>query len=136
LPSLTHPFMAPATVLLIDTDVDSIAIYSLILRHHGYDVIHATDAETGLQLAFESQPDVVVSELFLPRVRGGDVIQHLRNDDRTADTPLIVLDSIPTFARELTDSLGDLSRLTKPCEPSRLLQEIERLLERPVPVPQ
>jgi CheY-like chemotaxis protein len=122
--------MAPATVLLIDSDADSIAIYSLILRHHGYEVIHATDGETGLQLAFESLPDLVVSELFMPPVCGSDVVRRLRHDDRTADTPLIILDSIPTFARELMDTLGDFSRLTKPCEPSRLLQEIERLLDR------
>ncbi len=120
--------MAPATVLLIDSDVDSIEIYSLLLRHHGYQVIHALDGTTGLRLAFESNPDVVVSELFLPPLQGGEVVDQLRSDDRTAATPLIVLDSIPNFTGELTRRHGELSRLTKPCEPSRLLREIERLL--------
>jgi CheY-like chemotaxis protein len=122
--------MAPATVLIIDSDADSIEIYSLLLRHHGYEVIHARDGETGLRLAFESNPDLVVSELFLPPVPGGEVVDQLRSDDRTAATPLIVLDSIPNFGHDVSRRLRGLSRLTKPCEPSRLLQEIERLLDQ------
>jgi CheY-like chemotaxis protein len=126
--------MAPATVLIIDSDADSIAIYSMMLRHHGYDVVNARDADTGLRLAVERIPDLVVSDLFLPPLMGGDLINQLRSDFRTASIPLIVLDSIPTVARDLTTRYRDLSRLTKPCEPSRLLQEIERLLGRTLPI--
>lgn len=128
--------MVPATVLLIDSDVDSIAIYSMLLRHHGYEVIHATDGEAGLRLAFEEKPDIVVSELFLPPLSGGDVVRQLRADGRTASTPLIVLDSIPSYAREISGVAEDFSRLTKPCEPSRLLQEIERVLQNRIRIPQ
>jgi CheY-like chemotaxis protein len=122
--------MAPATVLLIDNDADSITIYSLILRHHGYEVVHALDGETGLQLAFERNPDLVISELFMPPTDGGNLLDRLRQDARTAETPLIILDSIPTFGWERLESLGQLSRLTKPCEPSRLLQEVSKILDQ------
>jgi DNA-binding response OmpR family regulator len=118
----------PATVLLIDRDADSVAIYSLLLRHHGYDVIHAHDGETGLRLAFEAGPDLVVSELFTPHGTRTDLVDRLRRDDRTAGTPLIVLDSIPAFTHDSPGAFGNLSRLTKPCEPSRLLHEVKRLL--------
>jgi CheY-like chemotaxis protein len=118
--------MAPATVLLIDSDADNIAVYSTLLRHHGYEVLHAHDGETGLRLAFEARPDLVVSEVFMPRDREGDVVNRLRRDDRMATTPMIVLDSIPAFTRHRPER--NLSRLTKPCEPSRLLHEVERLL--------
>jgi|SRR5690606_29441832 len=117
-----------STVLLIDNDGDSIAVYSLLLRHHGYEVIHAHDGETGLRMAFETAPDLVVSELFMPNAPGADVVDRLRGDDRTADTPLIVLDSAPSVTRDSRRGLRNLSRLTKPCEPSRLLDEVRRLL--------
>jgi DNA-binding response OmpR family regulator len=126
--------MAPATVLLIDSDADSLAIYSLILTHHGYEVVQATDGDTGLQLAFERRPDVVVSELYMPKVDGATLLERLRGDARTAATPLIVLDSVPSFARELRGSEAKLHRLAKPCEPSRLLQEVRRLLTIELPV--
>ncbi len=126
--------MAPATVLLIDSDPDSIAIYSMLLRHHGYSVIHAHDGETGLRMAIEARPDLVVSEVFVSRNRDGDLVNQLRRDDRTAETPLILLDSIPAFTRHRPERFRNLSRLTKPCEPSRLLQEVERLLDERLPV--
>ena len=126
--------MPSATVLLIDGDADSVAIYSLMLRHHGYEVIHAYDAETGLRLALESGPDLVVCDVFLPLMIVSDIVDQLRGDFRTADIPLIILDSVPNVTRQLAERHKHLSRLTKPCEPSRLLQEIERLLGRRLPL--
>jgi CheY-like chemotaxis protein len=70
----------------------------------------------------------------MPRIEGQTILDWLRHDERTADTPLLILDSIPTFGSELLTRHPGLSRLTKPCEPSRLLQEVERLLEAPVPI--
>jgi chemosensory pili system protein ChpA (sensor histidine kinase/response regulator) len=128
--------MAPATVLLIDSDVDSITIYSLILQHHGYSVIHARDPENGLRMAVEEKPAVVVSELFLPPLRGLSLVDRLRSDDRIAQTPLIILDSIPEHAADMADAFASLNRLRKPCEPSRLLQEVQRVLEPPQPLPE
>jgi CheY-like chemotaxis protein len=126
--------MPAATVLIIDSDADSVAIYSLLLRHHGYEVLHAYDAETGLRVAFERSPDLVVSDLVLPPIVADAIVEQLRSDFRTAATPLIILDSAPTIARDLTERYQRLSRLTKPCEPSRLLQEIERLLGKRLPL--
>ncbi|MEX2582479.1 MAG: response regulator [Gemmatimonadota bacterium] len=128
--------MAAATVLLIDSDADSIAIYSMILQHHGFAVIHAHDPETGLRVALETRPDLVVSELFLPAVRGLSLFNRLRADQRVAETPVIVLDSILSTDSEFTEALGSLNRLKKPCEPSRLLLEVQRLLARPVTLAQ
>jgi DNA-binding response OmpR family regulator len=125
--------MAPAKVLLIDTDADSITIYSLILQHHGYEVLQASDGETGLRLAIESRPDIVVSELFLPPLQAGEIVSRLQKDNRTARTPLIVLDSTPSIRDRLAGQEG-LRRLTKPCEPSRLLREIEQLLATAQPI--
>jgi CheY-like chemotaxis protein len=121
--------MLPATVLLIDRDQDSVEIYRLILEHHGYRVLHAPDGVAGVRIAVEEHPDVVISELFLPRIDGASVLDLLRRDVRTAAMPLILLDSIPTFAVDFEPDLADARRLTKPCEPSRLLREVQRLLK-------
>lgn len=127
--------MAPS-ILLVDNDPDSIAIYSLILKHHGYDVLSARDGATGYRLAVDRRPSVVVSELYLPPVEGLSLHEQLRKNEGTASIPLILLDSIATFGVELglEDSLA-ATRLTKPCEPSRLLMEVEKLLNLEMAVP-
>jgi len=125
--------MLPATVLLIDRDHDSVEIYRLILEHHGYRVLHATDGLHGVRIAVEEHPDVVISELFLPRIDGASVMDLLRRDDRTATMPLIILDSIPTFSVDFQPDVEDARRLTKPCEPSRLLREVRRILKDEFP---
>ncbi len=117
-----------ATILLIDSDADSIAIYSMILDHYGYKVMHANDGSSGLQLAQEVRPSLIVTELFLPQMDGSMVAVRLRADPRTAQIPLIVLDSVPTLSTALLANVTGAIRLTKPCEPSRLLHEVERML--------
>jgi DNA-binding response OmpR family regulator len=121
--------MAPSTILLIDDDHDSIAIYSLILSHHGFNVIHALDSATGLQLATEEKPDIVVSEIFLKDLGGVRFLDLLHAKLRPARTPVIVLDSTPALGR-LDASFAAPNRLTKPCEPSLLLKEVNRLLQQ------
>ena len=121
--------MAPSTVLLIDRDQDSLTIYSLILRHHGYEVVTVKDGATGLRLAAELNPDIVISELFLPLVQGHSVFQELRANDRMATKPMILLDSVPMLGEALMEGLAATSRLTKPCTPTRLVEEVARLLE-------
>jgi DNA-binding response OmpR family regulator len=126
--------MNGAKVLLIDSDADSIAIYSLILQHHGFVVVQALDADTGYRLAIDDRPDLVITELFLPLVQGKSLLDRLLADDRTASVPLLVLDSIPPFGDSLGSRVNAQNRLTKPCEPSRLLQEVQRLLAQSVPL--
>lgn len=123
--------MSPSTVLLIDSDQDSLTIYSVILRHYGYEVVPASDVATGLQLAADIDPDIVISELFLPFGKGQTVLEGLRSNDRVAQKPLILLDSIPMLGEKLIEGVAGASRLTKPCTPSRLVEEVARLLQPP-----
>lgn len=120
--------MAPS-ILLIDDDQDSLNIYTLILKHHGYRVIVARDPTSGLKQALEGQADIVVSENFLPELGSTTLLENLRSNDRTQKTPIIVLDSTPNRTEKLADPHGRSSSLTKPCEPSRLLTEVQRWLQ-------
>lgn len=119
--------MAPS-VLLIDSDADSITIYSLILQHHGYEVLAARDSESGFRMALDRRPDLVISEMFLPPLEGRPLVEKLRENEVTARTPMILLDSIASYGNEVGDFGSSAMRLTKPCEPSRLVVEVERML--------
>lgn len=132
--SLPYPPMAPS-VLLIDSDADSITIYSLILQHHGYEVLAARDSESGFRMAIDRRPDLVISEMFLPPLGGRSLLEKLRENDVTNRTPMILLDSIGAYGNEISEFGVSAMRLTKPCEPSRLVFEVERMLNLELAVP-
>jgi len=122
--------MNAPTVLLIDGDSDSLAIFSLILRHHGFRVLVTEDAETGFTMAREEQPDLVVLEPFVPAVRGRRLTEMLRAEERTARLRVLLVTAVPSLVEgEL--SLGDWAEgyLVKPCQPRFFLAEVQRRLE-------
>jgi CheY-like chemotaxis protein len=124
--------MAPPTILLVDPDRDSLTIYSTILRHHGFEVICSSDWEEAMQAAATEQPSLVLTELFLPATRPKVLPLALRDDPRTAHLPVVVISSLPErpnpYGLDLTGCAG---YLTKPCLPSRLLEEVRRIAAPP-----
>lgn len=105
----------------------------------GYEVITAADGEEGLRLALESDPDLIVLDMMLPKLSGQEVLQRLRTHPSSASTPVIVLTSLPESNREklLTEGASlyfekSLLRLENGSGP--LLDAIETLLARRVQV--
>jgi DNA-binding response OmpR family regulator len=122
--------MNAPTVLLIDGDRDSLAIFSLILRHHGIRVLQAEDGDTGFEMACDHQPELIVLEPFLPPVRGLRLTQLLRAEPLTSGLQLLVVTAVPTLMEGPTMVLEPGERyLVKPCAPGYLLAEVQRRLE-------
>lgn len=121
--------MPAATVLLIDPDPDSLNIYALVLEHHGFTVHCAASSEQGFQMACDVQPDLVVLEPFASAVGGKGLTELLRGEARTAHLPVLLITAVPAAAE------GRAGCLVKPCQPRRLLQEVQRRLKT-VPYPQ
>lgn len=122
----------PQLVLLIDPDEDSRRIYGTLLRHQGYRVLEATQGIDGILKARAHQPDLILTELFVPTAQGWKVPELLREDPRTADIPVIAL---TTYARsadaEAAHMSGCIAFLAKPCEPTRVLEEVHRWIGAP-----
>lgn len=77
-------------VLLIEDNED---LTDLMRRQlsDDYEVMVAADAGSGLEMAFDGAPDIIVTDLSLPDMDGLELIRSLRNDTRTASLPIIVL---------------------------------------------
>lgn len=125
------PLADQRTVLLVDPDEDSQHIYAGFLRHCGYRVLQARNGVEGVLLARKEPPDLIVTELFVPSARGWRVPELLKRDRRTAHIPVLALTAY-AFAtdEERAWSAGCDGFLSKPCEPSRVMQEVRRLLTR------
>lgn len=117
------------TILLVDGDSDSRIVYRTILRHHGFDVVEASDGQSGLDLARKVAPAMVITELTVPKLGGLDLIRQLRALPETSTALLLVLTAIAFDSERVrAEAAGCTAFLTKPIEPQVLLEEVRRLL--------
>jgi threonine synthase len=80
------------TVLLIDDNPnDALLIRRLLEARKNYRVFHAIDGVEGLKVARQRLPDLIVSDLTMPRMDGFHVLEELRADERTRHIPVIVV---------------------------------------------
>jgi len=64
------------------------------LEQKGYEVQKALDGETGLKLAREHKPDLILLDLILPKKDGFEVLKELKGDKETADIAVIILTNL------------------------------------------
>ena len=119
----------PYTVLIVDDDLDSRSICSVLLRHFGYTVVEAADGAEGVRLAKQVRPDIVVMDVTLPVLDGWEATSRIKSDPETAEVPVIMLTARALPADRVRGvDVGCDSYLTKPCSPKTLKAEIERVL--------
>lgn len=116
------------TVLLIDNDRDNVEICSMLLAHFGFHVIVADDAATGVLLARDSRPAVVITELFGRTPTGWGVLEALRARPETAGIPVIVL-STRSFPADREAASGAAAFVAKPACPRQVLDHVRRICE-------
>lgn len=116
-------------VLIVEDEKNIVDILSFNLSREGYDTMEAMDGRTGLQLALEQDPDLILLDLMLPEMNGFDVCRSLREQGRT--TPVIML----TAREEETDKvlgleLGADDYITKPFSMRELLARVKANIRR------
>jgi two-component system response regulator RpaA len=118
--------METRTVLLIDGDSDSRAIFSTILAHHDLRTVTARDADEGFATACEIHPELIVVDPFMRQVAGERLLARLRDDERTSRIPVLVLTTVPFHAEDLGVRPAEV--LSKPCPPGRLVDAVRTRL--------
>ena len=117
-------------VLVVDDAPDVLEMFSTLLRMSGYDVTSAASAMEALERAQAMRFDIVVSDIGMPEMNGYEMAQRLREMPGYADVPMI---AVTGFARygDQSQALesGFNAQLSKPVNPTTLLDLIERLKE-------
>lgn len=110
--------------------------YAEYLAWSGVDVRSASGAEELRKLLETEIPDVVVMDLRLPSIDGWTLTRELKQDPRTARAIVIVVSAsvLPEDVKRALEAGCD-AFLPKPCDPARLLTELQRLLDRPSTLP-
>ena len=115
-------------VLVIDDEPDVLLLCRVNLRHDGHEVLEAPDGATGLALAAQEPPDVVVLDLMMPSIDGYGVLAALKGSASTESVPVLILSAKAQMdeRRRALESGGD-AFLAKPFAPQELGEVIREL---------
>ena len=118
-------------VLVIDDEAPIRLLCRVNLEAEGMEVLEAADGPTGLQMAKEESPDVILLDVMMPGLDGWRVAEQLLLERSTSGIPIIFLTARAEFrdrARGL--DIGGVDYVTKPFNPLELAQLVEGLLQR------
>ncbi len=122
----------PATILVVEDDMEVAGLLRILLESEGRRVIVAATGEDALTLARTQKVDMVSLDVRLPDMDGFDILQLLKRDPKTASIPVMMLSVVPDRERGLR--LGAVDYLTKPLDEGLLIQVVDRILDKRSPV--
>jgi len=83
-----------AKVLLVEDDTNLSEIYQARLEAEGYTVVASPDGETALAVAAKEKPDLIISDVMMPKISGFEMLDILRNTDGLKHTKVIMLTAL------------------------------------------
>jgi len=118
-------------ILLVDDDPVILDLLAVNFELEGFVVLRATDGVEGVERARADQPDVIVSDIMMPRRSGLELLAEVKADPATAHIPVVLL-SAKGLAADVRAGLdaGADEYVTKPFEPDDLLARVDKLLGR------
>jgi CheY-like chemotaxis protein len=126
---MSSQMRAPRTILLAEDHADSREMLAVMLEMDGYRVIRAEDGIEALDLARTSRPDLIITDVNMPRMNGIDLIKAIRNqDDGLAGVPILAVTAYgSSFCLEARDA-GANEAIAKPLGYEQVQEVVGQLL--------
>lgn len=120
-----------AKILIVDDDLDSLKLISILLQRHGYHVITSPNGKDGLSKASTHNPDLILLDVMMPAMDGIEVCRQLKRDPLLSQIPVLMF----TAKTRVDDKAAGFDAgaddyLTKPTHPAELASRIKALLAR------
>ncbi len=117
------------SILLVEDNEMNRDMLSRRLKKRGYDVSIAVDGSEGVEKARSESPELILMDMSLPVIDGWEATRTLKGDEATRGIPIVALTAhAMSTDRERAMEAGCDAYETKPDEPPRLLETIEKLL--------
>lgn len=121
-------------ILIVDDDVDIVDLVENRLRKNNYDVIFTNDGVNGYKKAVEENPDLIIMDIMMPNMHGGDAVKLLKSNESTKHIPVLFFTAMNSYlpkGAELDQINVDgklFPAISKPFDPNKLLYAIKSLL--------
>lgn len=119
-----------AKILIIEDDAEVRVLIQRLLEREGFEVLVAEDGETGMEAYVADSPDLVITDLYMPRMKGIEAIKKIRK--LNVDSKIIAISGGGRHSRKnnlkRARGAGALETIAKPFAPSELLDAVNRLV--------
>jgi CheY-like chemotaxis protein len=127
---LGEGLFVPTKVLIVEDHTDTRELIAMLLNMEGYAVATAADGQQGISQASLLQPDIIVTDINMPKLSGIDMIRMLRKLPEFVSVPILVMTAYGNdIARDALTS-GATQALTKPVDYDSLVGAIKDLLHQ------
>ena len=117
-------------ILVVDDEPDVMDVGTIRLKHLGYKIIPAFDAEEALDVLQKDIPDLILLDLLLPKMQGDELCKKLKSDDKYKNIPIILFTASairPNLPEEIK-AMGADDCILKPFEPEELLGKVKKFI--------
>jgi CheY-like chemotaxis protein len=115
-------------ILVCDDDPVILRLLQVNLELEGYEALLAHHGVKAVEVALEQLPDVIILDIMMPRMDGYEACERIKSNEATKDIPIIFLSAKAQPSDiERGRRFGVDEYLTKPFDPSELLEVVERL---------
>jgi two-component system, chemotaxis family, chemotaxis protein CheY len=119
--------MNKISVLIVEDNLDSRQLLQMMLESEGFIVAAASDGRKAMEMLHEIKPDVLVTDLMLPAVSGGELIRHVRGTAALAHLPIVVVSAYSDHYEADALEAGANVVLKKPLDGDLLIRAVRRL---------
>lgn len=119
------------TLLVVDDNEQDRYLLQALLTGHGCDVMLAADGVEALRKARKTPPDIVITDILMPRMDGYNLCRQWKRDDKLREIPLVFYTATYTdpLDEQLALGMGAERFVVKPQEPERLLDILREIIE-------
>lgn len=118
-------------IVVVDDDKVTLTILKMVLTRHEFQVFGAQDGQEGYELVLKEKPDVLISDMLLPKIDGLNLCKKIKENPELKNTKVILITAVykgMTFRFEAKDYGAD-GFIEKPIDTKGLISRIEALLK-------
>lgn len=115
-------------ILVVEDDDIARELMCMTLNRQGYEVTNAEDGIRGYDLAVSIQPDLIITDIYMPAADGVHLVRRVRDTPELAETPVLVTTGFGTGTATFSLGQGANAYEPKPIDPESLLATVQRLL--------